>query len=378
MIGARWTKRLRVVHSVQMRALCFAAIALAFAAGPATARAASAGVARNVLTFEAGPGEANQVTVSTGPGVFRISDPGSMIGAGLGCRVLTAHMVECERGRVERVILRLLDGNDSATVSVGVSTRMNGGEGDDVLEGSEVDDLLRGGPGADQLFGSDGFDTLDGGTGPDVMSGGTEALVRDIPLEFDFVSYSGRTTGVRVTIDGIADDGEPGEGDNVLPDVEVVLGGRGDDVLIGNDAFVNALAGLGGNDILVGGGGEIDILFGDRGNDDLIGGPGVDILDGGRGNDRLRGGAGEDELTGGPGRDVLAGGSGSDDFKARDREGDAVLGGPGSDYAVVDGRRLDFVLGVEEVARPGAPRAQSPLTGRIAERARAGLRRALG
>ena len=358
-----------------MRALCFAAIALAFAV-PASAHAASAGVGRNTLTFEAGPGEANRVSIATAPGVFRIADAGAAIVPGVGCRSLTPQAVECERRRVQLLIVRLGDGNDTVSASVGIPTRLNGGDGDDLLEGTEVDDILRGGPGADHLFGSDGFDTLEGGPGPDLLSGGTEAVVREIPLEFDFVSYTSRTAGVRVTIDGIADDGEPGEGDNVLPDVEVVLGGRGNDVLIGNDGFVNAFAGGRGNDTLVGLGGDIDLLFGERGRDDLSGGAGVDILDGGRGDDILRGGSGDDELTGGGGRDSLSGGSGEDDLRVRDRERDVVIGGSGYDFAIVDGKRLDLVLGVEEAVRPGA-RVRPPLTGRVARRARAGLSRVL-
>jgi len=128
-----------------MRALCFAAIALAFAV-PASAHAASAGVGRNTLTFEAGPGEANQVSIATAPEVFRIADAGAAIVPGVGCRSLTPQTVECERRRVELLIVRLGDGSDTVSASVGIPTRLNGGDGNDLLEGTEVDDILRGGP----------------------------------------------------------------------------------------------------------------------------------------------------------------------------------------------------------------------------------------
>ena len=337
-----------------------AAVALAVAAGPATADAASVSVARGAITFEAAPGEPNRVAVSSAPGLFRVVDLGAPLAPGLGCRPLGPHAVECERSGVKRLFVRVGDGDDAVTVSVGVPTLLAGGDGDDRLEGSETDDTMRGGPGADTLLGGDGFDTLGGGPGADVLSGGTDAVAREVPLELDLVSYTGSTDGVRVTLDGIADDGAPGEGDNVLPDVEIVLGGRGDDTLIGNDEFLNGFAGGRGDDTILGRGGEIDVLFGEDGDDDLAGETGEDVLEGGRGDDRLRGGDGSDDLNGGPGHDVLAGGAGADDLEARDGERDAPLGGPGRDEALVD--RRDVVVGVEIVY--GLGRRATPITGR--------------
>ena len=54
--------------------------------------------------------------------------------------------------------------------------------------------------------------------------GPTTSAARD---EKDTVTYEDRTNQVFVTLDGRANDGENGEGDNVLPDVEVILGGFG-------------------------------------------------------------------------------------------------------------------------------------------------------
>ena len=357
-----------------MRAWCLAAaVASVVAAGAPTAHAASVGVARSAITFEAAAGEANRVSVTTAPGVFRLADAGADISPGFGCRSLAANAVECERRGVERLTVRLGDGDDRLTANVGISTTLSGGDGDDLIEGTEADDLIRGGPGADTILGGDGFDTLSGGTGADVLSGGTDATAREIPLELDLVSYTGTTGGVSVTLDGVADDGEPGEGDNVLPDVEIVAGGRGDDTLVGNDAFLNAFGGGGGADTLDGGGGEIDILFGERGSDDIRGGSGEDIVEAGRGADRVRGGSGRDDLKGGPGRDALSGGPGSDLLDALDRERDVVAGGSGRDLAAAD--RRDVVFGVEVVRRPGG--VQAPVSGRATRAAvRAALRRA--
>ena len=38
------------------------------------------------------------------------------------------------------------------------------------------------------------------------------------------MTYVGRTTSVGVTLDGVFNDGEPGEGDNVATDVEDAVG----------------------------------------------------------------------------------------------------------------------------------------------------------
>ena len=103
----------------------------------------------------------------------------------------------------------------------------------------------------------------------------------------DIVDYGARSAAVKATNDGKADDGERGEGDNVLHDIENVWGGRGDDVIRGT-AGNNRLVGGGGNDRLYGQGGK-DMLLGGAGDDQLFardGGTDADTLDGGDGNDR--------------------------------------------------------------------------------------------
>ncbi|KPA96345.1 serralysin family metalloprotease [Pseudomonas asplenii] len=76
--------------------------------------------------------------------------------------------------------------------------------------------------------------------------------------------------------------------------LENAVGGRGDDVIIGNAA----------NNRLMGGAG-CDVLYGDAGDDILEGGDGKDWLTGGSGRDVLLGGAGPDWLRGGEGRDLF-------------------------------------------------------------------------
>jgi Ca2+-binding RTX toxin-like protein len=67
-----------------------------------------------------------------------------------------------------------------------------------------------------------------------------------------------------------------------------VIGGNGDDILIGDGAD-NLLSDGNGNDIVIGGGGD----------DTLQVGSGRDILLGGSGRDTLRAGTGDDILLGG-------------------------------------------------------------------------------
>jgi Ca2+-binding RTX toxin-like protein len=158
---------------------------------------------------------------------------------------------------------------------------MVGSSHDDTLVGNAANNSIQGGPGRDQLFGQDGFDTLDGGTGADTLSGGNDV---------DTITYESRTALVSVNLgDGLANDGQAGEGDNPAG-VEKVVGGRGNDVLIGN---------LGDN-----------ILEGGPGNDDLRGSDGNDLLRGGDGSDNLIGNSGSDTLDGQLGADNLTGGDG--------------------------------------------------------------------
>src|SRR5205085_821371 len=89
----------------------------------------------------------------------------------------------------------------------------------------------------------------------------------------DTARYNLRTARVTVSLDGVANDGQTGEGDNVA--VENTVGGSGSDHLTGN-AGANALSGGGGADVLNGKGGN-DTLTGGGGRDraTFAGGPAV-------------------------------------------------------------------------------------------------------
>ena len=168
------------------------------------------------------------------------------------------------------------------------SDTLTGGPGADRLEGRGGDDRLEGGGGNDTLVGGTGGDAVSGGDGNDLLlasagSDGTDVYMGGSGT--DRADYGPRTTGVVVDADGRPDDGERGgtlaatgpvpaiatlrsaEGDNVMPDVESLRGGRGDDVLAG-----------GGNGGRIEGMNGTDVLSGGRGRDALVGGQGFDRL----------------------------------------------------------------------------------------------------
>jgi Ca2+-binding RTX toxin-like protein len=247
-----------------------------------------------------------------------------------------------------------------------------GDAGGDVLEGDEGDDVMHGGADADYLFGSFGSDTYEGAEGVDAAD------------------FSDATTPVSVTLDGAANDGRLGEGDNVSGSVEGLIGGLDDDKLNANDGdgFVDggggndSLNGGLGADLLVGGpgvdtasyfghpgpvdvslataggdgvpgendqlagdveaiGGSTfdDVLSGDAklntinggpGNDRISGAEGDDFLGGGLGNDTLNGDVGADTLDGAEGNDTLNGTAGNDTLRGF-KGTDILDGGTGSD-----------------------------------------------
>ena len=240
--------------------------------------------------------------------------------------------------------------------------RLIGGESADVLLGEAGNDTLNGNGGNDLLLGDsngvnpgDGNDSLDGGAGDDNLFGGGGSDVFTGGAGLDTANYSFRTAGVSVRVDALANDGEPGEGDQVQTDVETIYGGSGPDLLVGGSA-ANLLVGLAGDDTLQGGAGD-DTLDGGSGADDLSGGTGVDLADysrrtenlslglgdqaddgaAGEGDnlrddiERVAGGSGDDVINGSRGSDTLDGGPGNDTIYGKAGD-DLLVGGEGSDF----------------------------------------------
>ena len=215
--------------------------------------------------------------------------------------------------------------NDVLDARLVADDYLEGGAGDDrlraagadTLAGSEGDDQLLGDSGNDRLSGGDGADGLYGGLDDDVLAGGLGADVLAGEDGWDTADYTGRSEALTIDLDDQADDGAPGEGDNVTATSEVVIAGSGNDRLTGN-ASENYLYGEGGND----------------------------RIDGAGAADRLFGGAGRDTLTGGRGADSLDGGEGADKLLARDRSREAVRCGGGRDTAETD--IVDMLFGCEK------------------------------
>lgn len=188
---------------------------------------------------------------------------------------------------------------------------IEGGAGDDILRGTDHLDVILGGPGNDTIEGGLGDDELDGGDGDDLFVGSQEIDGADVingGPGMDTISYADRGQGISVTLctwtgnEGCdatagctcaADDGEPGEADN-LTNVEGVEGTPFADHMIGSEAS-DTLMGGGGDDVLTGNGGD-DSIFGDEGSDQLDGGDGDDYLDGGDGMDTFDGGGGQGDI----------------------------------------------------------------------------------
>ena len=125
--------------------------------------------------------------------------------------------------------------------------------------------------GNDTLSGLGGDDTFNGGKGTDVMNGGDgtgDTAVGD------------RDASNRLSLDGVANDGTTGEGENLPADIENLQGGSGNDTLTGN-AGTNRIDGGNGHDTIDGGAGD-DTLVGGDGSDDFLAGPGADAMFGDR------------------------------------------------------------------------------------------------
>jgi hemolysin type calcium-binding protein len=260
-------------------ALLVVLLAAALAAQAAQASSFSGG------SFVAAPGERNDVTITLADGRYTARDAGAQLDAP-GCDRIDAHSASCaasDDGHWPPMTVDLGDGDDVLHADDGADV-IEGGDGNDEIHGGGGADDISGGPGNDLLEGGGGDttgrydsiangaslgiynDVLDGGPGADTLEGGGGG--------YDRADYSMRSAPLTITLDGVANDGEAGEGDNVEPDVEDVRAGSGDDVLIG-DSGPNALEGGEGNDLIDGRGGYQDLADGGDGNDVLK------LLDGG-------------------------------------------------------------------------------------------------
>ena len=226
-------------------------------------------------------GEANDVFVNWGnnpSATLSIRDyAGISVVSGPCVEASWADNIDCPTPTRPRVVLRLGAGDDTAQSgnlnAVGTTTVMYGGAGRDTLRSESGTDRLYGGPGNDTLY-PDGSSPAPG----DVVSGGAGVDLLDL--------RSVVASSLRASLDGVANDGRPGDRDNYLADIENIHGSHhARNTLVGN-ARRNVITG-----------GDLgDVLIGGAGKDDLSGGGGNDTLNAvdGRGGDRVSCGSGAD------------------------------------------------------------------------------------
>jgi Ca2+-binding RTX toxin-like protein len=293
-------------------------------------------------------------------------------------------------------------GNDAIT-DLGLSSgalgdhvlRVDLGPGDDKFNGGPGAETVSGGPGNDELIGAGGDDAFDGGDGNDRLIGdaGRDALVGGAGDDFfdgdHFNGVSGdlidggpgmdRAEGwadplveaehppISITLNGVADDGRPGEGDDVRSIERITSNISGTLVLSDEPDVVEMWANIDGGP---------STIRTNGGNDVVTGGSRDETIDGGPGDDRLEGGFGNDTIVGGPGHDVVnaeqsAGQCGilqsctlpfgNDTIDVRDGETDQVSCGIGQDKVTADPiDTIDPDCEVVDRAGGAAPNGPSP------------------
>jgi Ca2+-binding RTX toxin-like protein len=353
-------------------------------------------------TYVGAPGEANHMSIQApeaGGILFYANEGVNVTSAPAGCTDAygSGDWSEVICADPKAIVVQAGDGDENITLSsdLPVPVTVDGGPGNDWIRGGDGADTFLGGPGNDRLEGYKGNDTLDGGDGDDELSGyagadhltggpGNDTLHPDDyeepsadvvdggpgidTIESDYSSRfrdSDLPQGLSFTFAGGADDGRPGEGDDIrnverlkLSESARFVGTEGADYVKVAQA-TNA--------------GE---LIGNGGDDDLNGADGPEKLDGGPGNDHLDGGFGDDTIVGGPGQDKISGDLaagdcgplwckypyGNDIIYAQDGESDSILCGFGTDTVYADA--ADVVdKDCENVTRAGAAAAGTPVPG---------------
>jgi Ca2+-binding RTX toxin-like protein len=384
--------------------IVLAGLAVTAAAAPAANAASVSFDPDGTLVVTAAPGETNRMLLfPSGFGDGRIvisAHEGDPTSSSPACEVSDYGGTYCAWNPDAGVRVDLGDGDDRGSVSsdFSASTRFTilGGSGNDelaaaydagptTLDGGPGDDSVMGGPAGDSLNGGDGNDTVEGHAGPDSVAGGagddlvsgdgSKGMWADSidggpgmdRIEFDWSdgSYSAPDTSVNITLAGAADDGRPGEGDDVRGVERIWSHDEGR--LVGTDAAEHLEV------VQIT---EPSELIGHGGDDTLRGADGRDTLNGGNGADDLDGGFGDDVITGGPGQDNISGDRrggdcgplwckypyGNDTIDSRDGERDSVFCGAGADSVTAD--TADVVGGdCETVERaevaPAGPGAQT-------------------
>jgi Ca2+-binding RTX toxin-like protein len=278
------------------------AVALAVPAWASSVRA-DYELAGTRVTLADGSGDANRLTIRVPAEAreIRFRDRASRIRpAGQRCTKVRsrAHRVDCplEGELYFDVDVDTGSGDDEISSDVAqryrsITTafvRLSAGAGDDRIQTGRAEDEIDPGPGDDFVHAGGGYDFMIAGgaeDGSDRYDGGAQGGT---------ISYVKRDAPVSVELDGLANDGAAGEGDDVIRAFGMT-GGTAGDRLFG-DRHANYLFGSSGGDHLRARGGQ-DAILGEEGSDRIYAGPGDDwVLD--------RGGPGRDLIDCGPGRDL--------------------------------------------------------------------------
>jgi Ca2+-binding RTX toxin-like protein len=364
----------RTTRRPARRALLAAAVAVA-ALPAATAQAAEVTAIGTEIVVEdkTGPfgvgAQANRlIAEALAGGELRLVDQVPLVSKTPTCVNLTPEELRCIRpssSPISKLVFRARGGNDQLRASGSLPIEYDAGKGDDLYVGARTAAPTR----------VDFKGDIDGG---------------------DLAHYTNAQTGVDVSKDDVANDGRPGDRDNIRKDIDVVTGTQfadrfsgvtgvavfeefrplgGNDVVLGADALTTLVdmgAAKDGADKIVGGRvtqvsyarrtnpvrvgvdlggaddgetGEGDELVGVRaviggaGNDTLFAAtrPDGTIIDGGSGSDTITGTTLADRLIGGLGRDTIIGRDGSDTLIADEGDIDRVLCGGGlADVAFTD------------------------------------------
>lgn len=353
------------VAGTMLRTFSITALAAAAVASAVAAPASAVQVVRegDALVLRGEPGERNHLIVAAdafSPSRLHFADRGNYpMGAdpALGCELTSSGFgafADCPYAGITTVRAEGADGDDELDLNwvdlpTGITYVLDGGpgrddlegptsdfpvtllggEGDDRLDGGDGADLLDGGPGDDLVDGDDGDDEVHGGPGDDTVSGGrvrSRDLVDGGPgLDSSLADWNDNTADpepISVTLDGRANDGRAGEGDNVI-DVERIRTAQVAVLVAGRSPV------------------EFEVEKSRAGASRLVGSPGPD---------KLAGYVGDDTIVGGRGRDVIFGHLGDDRIDARDGARDVVDCGDG-DRDRVRADRIDRLSGCERVTR---------------------------
>ena len=236
-------------------------------------------------------------------------------GEGLGVPVGTPGSTQVSREAVAASFLADPSGHTFAASGTGLLTTTEG----DVKsygaldpDGESIDVAAKG---VQNAYGAEGNDTLTGDATNNWLAGGLGSDVFSAGAGDDVLLIDAADAEANIHAgDGMDIVQVVGDSGVVLnlseAEVEIVQGGRGDDIFIGGGRSSVFVSGAEGDDILIGGAAS-DALSGEEGDDLIDGGQGNDIVRGHRGADVVLGGSGDDLVEGGLGEDSLSGGSGN-------------------------------------------------------------------